>query len=51
MYNGIRNEFEKLFYSDFAVADRTGINSKNTKGHSSLFEECPFYSELEAKSQ
>jgi hypothetical protein len=40
-----------LMVEDLVTANRTSTVAKETKGHSSLFEECPFYLELKVISR
>ena len=40
-----------LMVEDLLTANRTSTVGNETKGHSSLFEECPFYSESKVKSR
>jgi hypothetical protein len=40
-----------LMVEDLFTANRTSTVGNETKGHSSLFEECPFYLELKVISR
>jgi hypothetical protein len=45
-----KKKFGQFFFgfSDLVLADMVRTNSKETKGHSSLFEECPFLFGIES---